>query len=173
MNYGESKMSHDGAMLATAIREAVSAAISKSTLSARKVAEFVCDRNPELVMRHGRDLTLHALTNMARREIKRWTATGTSASEQFCLPDVLRHVVDDLPPAVWVPQEDGDGAYRTFNGPNPLTCAELDLAIASLDSQIAADTKKCAALKEVRDFVRAAGASPGDAVLNVIRGKAA
>lgn len=165
-------MPSEGSMLATFIREAISAASARSTVNARKVAEWVCDRNPELVLRHGRELALNAMTTMARREIKRWQATGTSASEQLCLPDVLRHLVDDLPPAIWVPNGDGDGAYRTFNGANPLTCGELDAAIASLEIQISADTKKCASLKEVRDYVRSAGALPDDAVLHVLRGHA-
>lgn len=162
-------MSSDTNTLATAIRDAVSSAIVQSTVDARKIAERVCDANPELVLRHGRDLALNALTTMARRQIKRWQATGTSAREQLHLPLDLQHLLDDLPPAVWVPSEDGEGAYRTFNGANPLTCIELDAAIAALDAQIAADTKKCAALKEVRDFVRAKGASAVDAVLSWLR----
>lgn len=164
-------MPHETVTLGAAVRDAIAASLIRSTLDARAVAERVCDSHPELVLRHGRDLALNALTSMARREIKRWLATGTSAEEQLRLPGVLQHLLDDLPPAVWVPTEDGEGAYRTFNGSNPLTCSELDKAISALESQIAADTKKCAALKEVRDFARASGALPGAAVLSVLRGE--
>lgn len=164
-------MPHETVTLGTAVRDAIAASLVRSTVDARTVAERVCEAHPELVRRHGRDLALNALTTMARREIKRWLATGTSAKEQLRLPGLLQHLLDDLPPAVWVPTEDGEGAYRTFNGSHPLTCAELDLAIAALESQIAADTRKCAALKEVRDFANAAGAAADDAVLSILRGE--
>lgn len=163
-------MPHDETTLHAAVRDAIAASLIKSTLSARVVAEQVCAAHPDLVLRHGKELALNALTTMARREMKRWFATGTSAQEQLRLPGVLQHLLDDMPPAVWVPTEDGEGAYRTFNGTNPLRLHELRAAIQALEVQIAADTKKCAALQEVRDFVEAAGAAADDVVLNILRG---
>jgi hypothetical protein len=154
-----------------ALHDAFTAALPTSTIDAYKIAKSVADAHLDLTRSHGYSLVVEALTARVRQWAKRWAATGSSAQEQFVLPLKLRHVLDDLPPAVWVPgkSDQDDGNYRTFNGKNPAKVHELRAAVEALDRQIKADTQKYNALKEVLDFCDARKARPNARVIDVLK----
>jgi hypothetical protein len=156
--------------LTVAVRAEIAAAFPMSRLNARAIAERVRDRNPDLVLQHGRALVTNALASIVRREIKRWRAVPDS--EQFRPPGALFLILSQIPAAAWVPTEGRSGIYRTFGGADPLRWSELGVAIAGLKGQIAADTKNCDTLCELADFGRAVGADPEDRVIDTLHRQA-
>lgn len=98
------------------------------------------------------------MTRLVNREIKRWSAVGTSTREQLVLPGMLEHLVTDLPAAISVPSEDDDPVYRPLFGPKCATVCELRAAVAALWKSIADDQRKAKALTRVLDLLTSIGA---------------
>lgn len=155
-----------------ALREAVRAEIGHAFelvgyARPREVARVVCALLPGDVQAIGARLAEDALTDVARRELKKSTQ-GRDSANQLHLPGVPETLVAQLPPAISIPF-DGDAADEDEEGViyKPLaqaTLADVDAHLQLLSIQINADTRRHRALKELRDLALAAGAS-GDSPL--------
>lgn len=150
-----------------ALREAVRSEISNAFEMSgyarpREVARIVCALHPDDVLSIGTRLAEDALTEIARRELKKNTQSR-EASKQLQLPGVPQSLIAQLPPAISIPldgemdDEDGDGViYKPLA---QATLADIDAHLALLSTQINADTRRHRALRELRDLALAAGAT--------------
>lgn len=130
----------------------------------REIARSVCARHRDLIGKLGERLAEDAVTRLVNREIKRWSAVGTSMREQLVLPGMLAHVRADLPAAISVPSaEDGDDdpIYRPLFGPKCATVGELRAAVGALWKSIADDQRKAEALTQLLDLLVSGGAGDG------------
>lgn len=153
------------------LREAVRAEIGNAFevighARPREVARVVCALHPADVHSMGQRLAEDALTNIARRELKR--RPGKNERAQLHLPGIPDALQADLPPAISIPlngdviDEDDEGVIY-----KPLaraTLADVNAHLLLLGAQIKADMRRHRALKELRDLALAAGAS-GDSPL--------
>ena len=126
--------------------------------SPAQVAGRVCEKWPDLIDQLGTSLARQRVTDIARRMMKSWSAAGSAAKEQFVLPGFARHLLADLPAAIWVP-DDGDGIYRPLHGPKAASVGEVRAALLALWAQIKADTRKAKALEELVDLCVRIGAT--------------
>jgi hypothetical protein len=110
----------------------------------------------------GERLAEDAITRLVNREIKRWSAVGTSMREQRVLPGMLAHVRADLPAAISVPSaedaDEDDPIYRPLFGQKCATVGELRAAVAALWKGIADDRRKAEALTQLLDLLISTGA---------------
>jgi hypothetical protein len=145
------------------VRDEIATTLHDGGGRARQIARSVCAKYPDLIGVLGERLAEDAVTRLVNREIKRWSAVGTSMREQLVLPGMLAHVRADLPAAISVPSaddgDDGDPIYRPLFGPKCATVGELRAAVAALWKSIADDQRKAKALTQLLDLLTSAGAS--------------
>lgn len=149
------------------LREAVRAEISNAFevighARPREVARLVCTLHPRDVQGIGARLAEDALTDIARRELKRRPSKHERA--QIALPGIPDALQSHLPPAISVPPpgaqlESLDDEGVIYKPLALATLADVDAHLALLGAQISADTRRQRALKELRDLAMAAGAS--------------
>jgi len=154
------------------LREAVRAEINNAFdvighARPREVARVVCALHPEDVHSMGKRLAEDALTDIARRELKRRPSKHERA--QLHLPSIPDALQADLPPAISIPpngdvvDEDDEGViYKPLA---QATLADVDAHLLLLGAQIKADKRRHRALKELRDLALAAGAEPDSVLL--------
>jgi hypothetical protein len=153
----------DFCRLRDCVRDEIASALHDGGGRARDIARSVCAKYPDLIGVLGERLAEDAVTRLVNREIKRWSAVGTSMREQLVLPGMLAHVRADLPAAISVPSadDDDDPIYRPLFGPKCATVGELRAAVAALWKGIADDQRKAQALTQLLDLLISAGASDG------------
>ncbi|WP_297479097.1 hypothetical protein [Ferrovum sp.] len=157
----------------TQLREAVRTEIARAFKAAgfarpRDIARQVCAAHPENISALGGRLAEDALTDLARRELKHNTQQRESPS-QMGLPGVPEALAIQLPPAISIPAgADGDDEGVIYKPLVQATLAELEAHLTLLSTQIAADTHRHRALKELRDLALAAGATSESGVLRTI-----
>ncbi|QKE40334.1 MAG: hypothetical protein HO274_02555 [Ferrovum myxofaciens] len=157
----------------TRLREAVRAEIAQAFKSVgfarpRDIARQVCADHPENISALGGRLAEDALTDLARRELKHNCQQRESPS-QMTLPGVPEALASQLPPAISIPAgADGDDEGVIYKPLVQATLAELEAHLTLLSTQIAADTHRHRALKELRDLALAAGATRDSGVLRTI-----
>jgi len=149
------------------LREAVRSEISNAFevighARPREVARVVCTLHPSDVQSIGTRLAEDALTNMARRELKRRPSKNERA--QITLPGIPDALQAYLPPSISVPPpgaqlESLDEEGVIYKPLTQATLADVDAHLVLLGAQISADTRRHRALKELRDLALAAGAS--------------
>jgi len=157
------------------LREAVRAEISNAFevighARPREVARVVCAMHPQDVHSMGQRLAEDALTEIARRELKRRPSKQERA--QLDLPGIPDALQADLPPAISIPlhgdvvDEDDEGViYKPLA---QATLADIDAHLLLLGAQIKADKRRHRALKELRDLALAAGASDDCPLLAIL-----
>jgi len=159
-----------------ALREAVRAEIVHAFevtghARPREVARVVCALHPDDVQSIGARLAEDALTEMARRELKKNTQ-GRDRVSQMQLPGVPETLTAQLPPAISIPldgeQEDEDGEGVIYKPLAQATLADIDAHLQLLATQINADTRRHRALKELRDLALAAGATDDSPLLSAL-----
>ena len=159
-------MPHDSAFcrLRDYVRDEIASTLHEGGGRAREIARSVCARHRELIGMLGERLAEDAITRLVNREIKRWSAVGTSMREQLVLPGMVAHVRADLPAAISVPSADDaddDPIYRPLFGPKCATVGELRAAVAALWKSIADDQRKAEALTQLLDLLISCGAGDG------------
>lgn len=135
----------------------------------RDIARLVCGAHPDEILAIGARLAEDALTEIARREFKKRT---TDQVEQLALPHIPDVVSAHLPPAISVPiegRDPGDEEGVIFKPLAAATLADIEAHLGLLATQIAADTRRHRALKELRDLAIAAGAQAESPVLALLR----
>ncbi len=154
------------------LREAVRAEISNAFevighARPREVARVVCALHPGDVHNMGQRLAEDALTDIARRELKR--RPSKHERTQLDLPSIPDALQADLPPAISIPpngdvvDEDDEGViYKPLA---QATLADVDAHLLLLGAQIQADKRRHRALKELRDLAVAAGATDDSPLL--------
>ena len=159
------------------LREAVRSEISNSFemfghAKPREVAQVVCALHREDVLRIGERLAENALTDIARRELKRKPSATERAQLQLPgIPDALQAF---LPPAISIPPPgvdveslDEDGViYKPLS---QATLTDIDAHLVLLSAQIKADTRRHRALRELRDLAIAAGADAHEPLLTTLQ----
>jgi hypothetical protein len=144
------------------VRDEIASTLHEGGGRAREIARSVCARHRDLIGMLGERLAEDAITRLVNREIKRWSAVGTSMREQLVLPGMLAHVRADLPAAISVPSADGgdedDPIYRPLFGQKCATVSELRAAVAALWKGIADDRRKAEALTQLLDLLISTGA---------------
>lgn len=154
----------------TQLREAVRLEIStcfdhRGYAKPRDVARAVCSAHPDSVASLGTRLAEDALTEIARRELKQ-TTREQGHHLQMLLPGMNEHLRALLPPAISLPTGISEDEEAVIYKPlSQASLADLDAHLELLSSQIAADTQRFRALKELRDLARAAGAGAASRVL--------
>ena len=157
-----------------ALREAVRAEISHAFevtghARPRDVARVVCALHPDDVLSIGTRLAEDALTEIARRELKKNTQ-GRDLVSQMQLPGVPETLTAQLPPAISIPLdaevEDEDGEGVIYKPLAQATLADVEAHLQLLATQINADTRRHRALKELRDLALAAGATDDSPLLS-------
>ncbi len=150
-----------------ALREAVRAEIAHAFevtghARPRDIARVVCALHPNDVLSIGTRLAEDALTDLARRELKKNTQ-GRDLVSQMQLPGVPETLTAQLPPAISIPldgeEEDEDGEGVIYKPLAQATLADVEAHLQLLVTQINADTRRHRALKELRDLALAAGAT--------------
>jgi hypothetical protein len=158
-------MPHDSMFcrLRDCVRDEIASTLHEGGGRARDIARSVCARHRDLIGMLGERLAEDAVTRLVNREIKRWSAVGTSMREQLVLPGMLAHVRADLPAAISVPSvDDGDDPiYRPLFGSRCATVGELRAAVAALWKSIADDQCKAKALTQLLDLLISYGAGDG------------
>ena len=157
------------------LREAVRAEIS-NTFEAigharpREVARVVCALHPEDVHSMGQRLAEDALTDIARRELKR--RPSKHERSQLDLPGIPDALQADLPPAISIPpngdvvdEDDEDDEGVIYKPLAQATLADVNAHLLLLGAQIKADKRRHRALKELRDLALAAGATADSPLL--------
>ena len=150
----------DFCRLRDCVRDEIASTLHEGGGRAREIARSVCARRRDLIGMLGERLAEDAITRLVNREIKRWSAVGTSMREQLVLP-MLAHVRADLPAAISVPSADDaddDPIYRPLFGAKCATVGELRAAVAALWKSIADDQRKAEALTQLLDLLISAGA---------------
>lgn len=138
----------------------------------RDIARLVCATRTADILKLGTHLAEDALTEIARRELKKSTQERDPVS-QMELPGVPVALINQLPQAISIPVEDADGETDEGVIYKPLTqatLAELDAHLGLLSDQIVADTRRHRALKELRDLAGAAGCARDRRVLASLSG---
>jgi hypothetical protein len=157
-----------------ALREAVRAEISHAFeitghARPRDVARVVCALHPTDVLAIGTRLAEDALTELARRELKKRTGSH-EGSCQLQLPGVPAALAVQLPPAISIPLdadvEDDEGDRVIYKPLAQATLADVEAHLELLTKQIDADTRRHRALKELRDLALAAGATDHSPLLS-------
>ena len=157
-----------------ALREAVRAEISHAFevighARPRDIARVVCALHPDDVLSIGTRLAEDALTEIARRELKKNTQ-GRDLVSQMQLPGVPETLTAQLPPAISIPfdgdEDDEDGEGVIYKPLAQATLADVDAHLQLLATQINADTRRHRALKELRDLALAAGATDHSPLLS-------
>ena len=157
-----------------ALREAVRAEISHAFevtghARPRDIARVVCALHPDDVLSIGTRLAEDALTEIARRELKKNTQ-GRDLVSQMQLPGVPETLTAQLPPAISIPLdaevEDEDGEGVIYKPLAQATLADVNAHLQLLATQINADTRRHRALKELRDLALAAGATDHSPLLS-------
>ena len=157
-----------------ALREAVRAEISHAFevtghARPRDVARVVCALHPDDVLSIGTRLAEDALTEIARRELKKNTQ-GRDLVSQMQLPGVPETLTAQLPPAISIPLdaevEDEDGEGAIYKPLAQATLADVNAHLQLLATQLSADTRRHRALKELRDLALAAGATDHSPLLS-------
>jgi hypothetical protein len=157
-------MSHDTPLrrLRECVRDEIASTLHEGGGRAREIARSVCARHRDLIDVLGERLAEDAITRLVNREIKRWSAVGTSMREQLVLPGMLAHVRADLPAAISVPSaedaDEDDPIYRPLFGQKCATVSELRAAVSALWKGIADDQRKAEALTQLLDLLISAGA---------------
>ncbi len=157
----------------TQLREAVRDEIAQSFnalgfAKPRDIARHVCAAHPKNISSIGWRLAEDALTDLARRELKNATH-GRESPSQMILPGVPEALAIQLPPAISIPGgDDGDDESVIYKPLAQATLAELEAHLNLLSTQIAADTRRHRALKELRDLAISAGATGESGVLRII-----
>jgi hypothetical protein len=152
--------------LRTLVRDEISHAMADGGGSPRQIARLVCARATSLIEALGQQLAENAVTDMVRKEIKKWAAVGSSAREQLSLPGFAAHILADLPASLCVPMpgadptDEEDRSYRPLAGKLGITVGEAEAALALLEAGIADDQRKARAIREALDIARATGATP-------------
>ncbi len=160
-------MPHDSLFcrLRDCVRDEIAATLHEGGGRAREIARSVCVKHRDLIGTLGERLAEDAVTRLVNREIKRWSAVGTSMREQLVLPGMLAHVRADLPAAISVPSvgdgNDDDPIYRPLFGGKCATVGELRAAVATLWKGIADDQRKAKALTQLLDLLISGGAGDG------------
>jgi hypothetical protein len=156
----------DMAHLRTLVRDEINHCMADGGGSPRQIARSVCAKATGLIETLGQQLAENAITDMVRKEIKKWAAVGSSAREQLSLPGFAAHILVDLPASLCVPTpgadpEDEEGrSYRPLAGRHGITVVEAEAALALLEAGIADDQRKARAVREALDIARATGATP-------------
>ena len=155
------------------LREAVRAEISNAFevighARPREVARVVCALHPSDVQSIGARLAEDALTDIARRELKRRPSKNERA--QITLPGIPDALLAHLPTAISVPPpgvelDSVDDEGVIYKPLAQATLADVDAHLALLGAQISADTRRHRALKELRDLALAAGATDDSPLL--------
>lgn len=157
--------------LRQAVRDEIAHAFdSMGFAKPRDIARHVCATHPANISAIGGRLAEDALTELARRELKKATQDEDVVT-QLQLPGLPEHFATRLPTAISIPQEGNDEADDEGVIYKPLfqaTFAELEAHLKLLSSQIAADTRRYQALKELRDLALAAGATTRSLVLSIL-----
>lgn len=157
-----------------ALREAVRAEIVHAFevtghARPRDIARVVCALHPDEVLSMGTRLAEDALTDIARRELKK-NIQGREAFSQMQLLGVPHTLVAQLPPAISIPlngeETDEDGEGVIYKPLAQVTLADVDAHLQLLATQINADTRRHRALKELRDLALAAGATDDSPLLS-------
>lgn len=157
-----------------ALREAVRAEISHAFevtghARPRDIARVVCALHPDDVLSIGTRLAEDALTEIARRELKKNTQ-GRDLVSQMQLPGVPETLTAQLPPAISIPfdgdEDDEDGEGVIYKPLAQATLADVNAHLQLLATQINADTRRHRALKELRDLALAAGATDHNPLLS-------
>ena len=133
----------------------------------REIARLVCATRTADILTLGTRLAEDALTEIARRELKKSTQDRDPVS-QLELPGVPVALISQLPQAISIPVEDADGDTDEGVIYKPLTqatLADLDAHLDLLSAQIVADTRRHRAVKELRDLAWAAGATSDSLIL--------
>mgnify|MGYP000958231912 FL=1 len=129
----------------------------------RDVAKLVCLAHPEQIAAIGQRLAEDALTQIARRELKREQAMSELPA-QLALPALPTLGAERLPPSISVPRPgvSVDGAIDeedlVFKPLAQATLADLAAHLSLLAAQIDADSRRHRALKELYDWLIAHGA---------------
>lgn len=154
------------AQLRALVRDEINNSMADGGGSPREIARLVCARADDLIASLGQHLAENAVTDMVRKEIKKWAAVGSSAREQLSLPGFAAHILADLPASLCVPiagadpEDDDSRSYRPLAGRHGITVAEAEAALALLEAGIADDQRKARAIREALDIARATGAIP-------------
>lgn len=138
----------------------------------REIARLVCATRTADILTLGTRLAEDALTEIARRELKKSTQDRDPVS-QLELPGVPVALISQLPQAISIPVEDADGDTDDGVIYKPLTrvtLADVDAHLDLLSDQIVADTRRHRAVKELRDLAWAAGATSDSLVLASLSG---
>ena len=155
-------MPHDSMLcrLRDCVRDEIASTLHDGGGRARDIARSICVKHRDLIGMLGERLAEDAVTRLVNREVKRWSAVGTSMREQLVLPGLLEHVRADLPAAISVPSadDDDDPIYRPLFGGRCATVGELRAAVAALWKGIADDQRKAQALTQLLDLLISAGA---------------
>lgn len=157
----------------TQLRKAVRDEIAQSFKAVgfakpRDIARQVCAAHPKNTSSIGGRLAEDALTDLARRELKNATH-GRESPSQMVLPGVPEALAIQLPPAISIPCGDEiDDDSVIYKPLAQATLAELEAHLKLLSTQIAADTRRHRALKELRDLALSAGATSESGVLRTI-----
>lgn len=138
----------------------------------REIARLVCATRTADILTLGTRLAEDALTEIARRELKKSTQERGPVS-QLELPGVPVALISQLPQAISIPVEDADGDADEGVIYKPLTqvtLADVDAHLDLLSAQIVADTRRHRAVKELRDLAWAAGATSDSLILASLSG---
>ena len=154
------------------LRQAVSGEIARAFDGAgyarpRDIARQVCAAFPEDILAVGHRLAEDALTDLARSLLKQSTRHALAAA-QLQLPGLDLPACSALPDAISIPlaeNEPGDEDGVIYKPLSRATVRDLEAHLALLGIQIAADTRRHRALKELRDLALALGATPDSLVL--------
>jgi hypothetical protein len=155
----------------TQLRHAVRGEIAQAFEGAgyarpRDIARQVCATFPDEIRTVGHRLAEDALTDLARSLLKQSTRHALAAA-QLQLPGLDLPVTGALPDVISIPAEGdaGDEDGVTYKPLSRATVRDLEAHLALLGVQIAADTRRHRALKELRDLALAMGATPDSLVL--------
>lgn len=138
----------------------------------RDIARLVCATRTTDILTIGARLAEDALTEIARRELKKSTQDRDPV-RQMELPGVPVALINQLPQAISIPMEDADCDNEEGVIYKPMaraTLDDLDAHLNLLSAQIVADTRRHRAIKELRDLAHAAGATGDSLVLATLSG---
>ena len=159
----------------TSLREAVRVNIIQAFAlfgyaKPRDIARTVCACHPIEIQVVGSQLAEDALTDVARRELKKATQ-DKNVVNQLQLPGLDDHFTKFLPGAISIPVPGLEGDQDDSVIYKPLaqaTLAEVQAHLTLLDAQITADIRRHRALTELHDMALAMGATGASLVFDVI-----
>ena len=138
----------------------------------RDIARLVCATHTTDIVTVGACLAENALTEVARRELKKCTQDRDPVS-QMELPCVAVSLITQLPQAISIPMEYTDIECEEgviYKPMTRVTLADVDAHLALLSDQIVADSRRHRVLKELCDLARAAGATDDSLLLASLSG---